>query len=554
MNNNRYLAVSRTVFAAPHPAGRPKANRLIAAWRLICRHGLPIFALGLAALGCNLTAPAATMTPPPTDLPTVTTTATLLPATAPPTITSTPTATLPPSRTPIPSATPTITLTPFPTVPPAPAVAIALDKLRSVEIDPAIQAGIGKLWFSFVNINDKLAASATPGTPLPNNNLSTLYLVAPAAPTQRLKVVDLPAAVEANVYWSPDGANLIYYLDAGEDSGIYLLSVRNGYLTRLFALPNLNPRGISSPPVWSPDGKLITLTFATAYDVDVFTIAPDGSGFRNVTQHPAYDFWPRWSPDGRFLAFVSDRLACPTWEPNVEGSCYAPDAPAPTGGNLFIYELATGQTTQISDRWLVEPPRWINNQRIAYTAGQRNDLLATTELGWIDRVNGAANPIVPSSSNALALSASWSSDGARVIYQEIRPDAQPDSRIVIRDQAGQEVGQLTDLAFPRFGFAGAWSPDGKRVAIGGRGGQCAFGLTLLDPQGASIFRANPRPGVCDPLWSPDGQYLAYAGVISGQDGNFSLYLASASGQGGRSVIGRLGGTIRMVGWVGATAP
>jgi TolB protein len=33
----------------------------------------------------------------------------------------------------------------------------------------------------------------------------------------------------------------------------------------------------------------------------------DGSGQRNLTRNPAYDADPAWSPDGRKLAFVSNR-------------------------------------------------------------------------------------------------------------------------------------------------------------------------------------------------------------------------------------------------------
>ena len=33
----------------------------------------------------------------------------------------------------------------------------------------------------------------------------------------------------------------------------------------------------------------------------------DGSGKRNLTRHPARDGRPSWSPDGRRIAFVSDR-------------------------------------------------------------------------------------------------------------------------------------------------------------------------------------------------------------------------------------------------------
>jgi TolB protein len=40
---------------------------------------------------------------------------------------------------------------------------------------------------------------------------------------------------------------------------------------------------------------------------DIWAIQPDGQGLRNLTQHPAHDTCPAWSPDGRQLAFISTR-------------------------------------------------------------------------------------------------------------------------------------------------------------------------------------------------------------------------------------------------------
>jgi Tol biopolymer transport system component len=40
---------------------------------------------------------------------------------------------------------------------------------------------------------------------------------------------------------------------------------------------------------------------------DVFVADADGSNAKNLTNHPAFDGWPAWSPDGTQIAFASNR-------------------------------------------------------------------------------------------------------------------------------------------------------------------------------------------------------------------------------------------------------
>jgi dipeptidyl aminopeptidase/acylaminoacyl peptidase len=246
------------------------------------------------------------------------------------------------------------------------------------------------------------------------------------------------------------------------------------------------------------------------------------------------------------MAFVSDRAFCKTWVPNEPDTCYTVDATPPDGGNLYLYSVATGETRQLSDEWLTAAPEWITNTRISFTAGERGELLSGSVLSWIDVNSGDVTTISPTNDGITGLDASWSPDGSKVVYQE----AGTETAIVVRDAAGLELARLTDFTFPRFGFAGAWSPDGLRLVLAGRGGQCPYGLIVLNAAFESIYRAQPRPGACDPVWSPDGRYIAFSGVMPGEDGVFNVYMSSPSGGGTRNITGALGGQIRPLWWVG----
>jgi Tol biopolymer transport system component len=514
---------------------------------------VPLFCAWLLTSACNLgtaqptAEPTATETAPETATPAPTDTPAATPTPAPtdtPAATNTPAPTETPAATLTPSDTPTATAT----VPPLPAVAIALDNYKTVLIDEAVRNSIGQVMLSFINVNDESDedGTATPGTPAPNSNLATIYLVSPTAPNTQIKVLDLPASTDDAVYWSPNGAFLAYFLSGSGNNGLYVLSLEVGYEVRLFRLDNLSPRGVANPPAWSPDSRQIAMVLNTNYDMDIFSVSPDGSNFRNLTANPAYDFWPAWSPDGQSLAFVSDREVCKTYEPEVAETCYTENPLPPDGGNLYLWTAATGEVRKLSDAWVTTPPHWINASRLAFIGGTRSEPLEGTSLSWVNINSGQVTQITPSEEGLSALNDAWSPDGSKVIYQEIGTE----SGIVVRDETGAELARLTDYNFPRFGFAAAWSLDGKRVVIGGRKGQCPYGMTIFTDTMQVLTRANPRPGVCDPVWSPDGKYIAFGGVQSGSDGAFDVYIAAPSGGGIRNITGRLGGEIRPLGWVG----
>jgi Tol biopolymer transport system component len=60
-------------------------------------------------------------------------------------------------------------------------------------------------------------------------------------------------------------------------------------------------------PKWSPDGKQIAFTSTRDGNYEVYLIRPDGTGLRNLTQHDAVDKDPAWTPDGSQVTFVSNR-------------------------------------------------------------------------------------------------------------------------------------------------------------------------------------------------------------------------------------------------------
>ncbi len=101
---------------------------------------------------------------------------------------------------------------------------------------------------------------------------------------------------------SPDGRQLSFQRERGD---IVILDLESGE-ERIFH----ESWSMWNEWRWSPDARLIAYTNCDSdYNWDIFIAPADGSGNGvNITMHPGNDSSPRWSADGRMLAFASDRI------------------------------------------------------------------------------------------------------------------------------------------------------------------------------------------------------------------------------------------------------
>ena len=82
-------------------------------------------------------------------------------------------------------------------------------------------------------------------------------------------------------------------------------------------------------PVWSPDGSRLGFMMWQNDHWDIFTMNPDGSNLKILTPPPPFltrvynNVAPAWSPDGKYVAFLSDREGVDNWRMyvmNADGS------------------------------------------------------------------------------------------------------------------------------------------------------------------------------------------------------------------------------------------
>jgi TolB protein len=151
--------------------------------------------------------------------------------------------------------------------------------------------------------------------------------------------------------WSPDGRRLAYVSFEGEQSAIFVQTLRTGTRQRVSARA-----GVNNAPVFSPDGRMLALTLSlTEGNLDIYTLDLTNQVLRRITDHSAIDTEPEWSPNGDVIYFTSGRLGNPQVysvpsEPGgrvrrvtYEGTYNARPRISPDGSTLTVVTEVGGQ-------------------------------------------------------------------------------------------------------------------------------------------------------------------------------------------------------------------
>ena len=83
---------------------------------------------------------------------------------------------------------------------------------------------------------------------------------------------------------------------------IFTVNVDGTGLTRI-----TNDPAQDGEPTWSPTGDAIAFDTNRDGNSEIYQMAPDGTGLVNLTNNPAFDFIPDFSPDGTQVMFSSNR-------------------------------------------------------------------------------------------------------------------------------------------------------------------------------------------------------------------------------------------------------
>src|SRR5687768_12928288 len=205
-------------------------------------------------------------------------------------------------------------------------------------------------------------------------------------------------------------------------------------------------------PAWSPDGNRIafvstpdSLPGAPGRKPDIFVMNEDGSEARRLFQSSLAAWHPRWSPDGRRIAFENH-------DPAVSGfRVYVMDA---DGSNVRQIPSAAGENFA---------PEWSpDGARILFLSNRSPRNWWTM---YVVNADGTGERQLSDDSACFSnvFWIRWSPDGSRIAYtcdsdlasiQTVRADG-TDRRVLVPHPAGD----------PPQDFGPVWSPDGSQVAF-----------------------------------------------------------------------------------------
>lgn len=241
---------------------------------------------------------------------------------------------------------------------------------------------------------------------------------------------------------------------------------------------------------------------------ELYIVGMDGQDLRKVTDNRSFNLFPRWSPDGQWLAYTSFRTGTPI---------------------VYLRNVSTGAEKEVVRFGGSKAPGGFSPDGVWLYAGVSQ--AGNSDIYRVRVVGGAAEKVVEGW--GLEVSPSPSPDGRRIAFVSDRGGS-PQIYVKTIGVAGEtRISNGSGYA-----TSPSWSPAGDRIAYSARS-RGRFIIATVAPDGSGSREvASATDGDCeDPSFSPDGRSLVY--TYRKRDYS-ALKIISSDGRRQRTLVSGLG--------------
>lgn len=282
--------------------------------------------------------------------------------------------------------------------------------------------------------------------------------------------------------WSPDGRQIVFSTNLTGQYNLWKVSASGGWPVQLTQSDDVQFKA-----VWSPDGKWIVFQQDRGGNemYDLYAIPADGGEIINLTKtNDISETTPRWSPDGKTLAFTSKHKTSSV-------------------SDIALIDWATRQIHQLTHE-ATNNHIWALDGIVGWSPDGKTVYAQRWEAGWQDAdvyavevASGKAKNLTPHTGKIIYDPSSLSPDGKTLLLKSNEKGGH--SNVALLDVASKKLSWIAGTQLQA--DPGDFSPDGKSFTFAldedGRTNSYLFDRAtrraekILMPEGYNLPFGNP---------------------------------------------------------------